>query len=262
MASTSASPSLSSNSTPNISASDAVLHLSSATHIDAPSQDVWNALIDTSTWPTWNTFVPRVTIREQPDSPDASPDSLSPILQKGTRMTFHVHMNPSSTKPQKANDTQLAVIEIEPPNPSAKKPGRIVWASDPNAKGGFPASLLTAERVHEIVEVEVPGEDGQMRRGTEVRNWEAQVGYLVYVVWWMFGGRLKENFEIWVRDLKGLGNVEYVLQLFQVYHLLGHLDVAQLNDDAVELQHKKTNIFPADVRVTEINFTEAGVVIP
>ncbi|RLM00669.1 hypothetical protein CFD26_108724 [Aspergillus turcosus] len=201
--STSTSPSLSSNSTPNISASDAVLHLSSATHIDASSQDVWNALIDTSTWPTWNTFVPRVTIREQPDSPNASPDSLSPILQKGTKMTFHVHMDPSSTKPQKANDTQLAVIEVEPPNPSAKKPGRIVWASDPNARGGFPASLLTAERVHEIVEVEVPGEDGQMRRGTEVRNWEAQVGYLVYIVRWMFGGRLKKNFEIWVRDLKG-----------------------------------------------------------
>jgi hypothetical protein len=118
-------------------------------------------------------------------------------------MTFHVHMNPSSTKPQKANDTQLAVIEFEPPNPSAKKPGRIVWASDPNAKGGFPTSLLTAERVHEIVEVEVPGEDGQTRLGTDVRNWEAQVGYLVYIVRWMFGGRLKENFEIWVRDLKG-----------------------------------------------------------
>lgn len=78
-----------------------------------------------------------------------------------------------------------------------------MWASDPSAKGGFPASLLTAERVHEIVEVEVPGEDGQMRRETEVRNWEAQVGYLVYIVRWMFGDRLKENFEIWVRDLKG-----------------------------------------------------------
>lgn len=203
MASTSASPSLSSNSTPNISASDAVLHLNSATRIDAPLQDVWNALIDTSTWPRWNTFVPRVTIREQPDTLDASPDALSPILQKGTKLTFHVHMYPSSTKPQRVNDTQLAVIEFEPPNPSAKNAGRIVWASDPSAKGGFPASLLTAERVHEIVEVEVPGEDGQMRRETEVRNWEAQVGYLVYIVRWMFGDRLKENFEIWVRDLKG-----------------------------------------------------------
>lgn len=117
-------------------------------------------------------------------------------------MTFHVHMDPSSSKTQKA-DTQLMVTEFEPPNLSAKKPGRIVWASDPNARGGIPASLLTAERVHEIVEVEVPGEDGQMRRGTEVRNWEAQVGYLVYIVRWMFGGRLKQNFEIWVQDLKG-----------------------------------------------------------
>ncbi|EAW09463.1 uncharacterized protein ACLA_036680 [Aspergillus clavatus NRRL 1] len=195
--------SLSSKSTPNISASDAVLHIDSATYIDAPSQDVWNALIDTSTWPSWNTFIPRVTIREQPDTPDASADSLSPILQQGTKMTFHVHMDPSSSGRQKDTDIQLMVIAFEPPNAGAKTPGRIVWASDSAAKGGIPAMLLTAERVHEVEEVEVSGNGGEVRRGTEVRNWEAQVGYLGYVVRWMYGAQLKQNFETWMRDLKG-----------------------------------------------------------
>jgi hypothetical protein len=57
--------------------------------------------------------------------------------------------------------------------------------------------------------------------------------------------------------IKRLGNDEYVHQLFQVYHLLGYLDTARLNGDAVEPLHKKTNIFPADVRVTEIDRTES-----
>jgi hypothetical protein len=46
-------------------------------------------------------------------------------------------------------------------------------------------------------------------------------------------------------------------QLFQVYHLLGYLDTARLNGDAVEPLHKKTDIFPEDVRVTEIDRTES-----
>lgn len=61
-------------------------------------------------------------------------------------------------------------------------------------------SLLTAERVHEIKDVEA-SEGGT--RGTEVRNWELQVGWMVYVVKWMYGAKLKVNFDLWVKDLKG-----------------------------------------------------------
>lgn len=71
--------------------------------------------------------------------------------------------------------------------------GRIVWCADPEASGSFSPSLLKAERVHEITSVE---------GGTEVRNWEAQVGWLVYVVRWMYNAKLQANFEMWVADLK------------------------------------------------------------
>ncbi|KAH8426809.1 SRPBCC domain-containing protein [Aspergillus melleus] len=195
---------LAAKATPNIGASDAVLHVNSASLIDASSQDVWNTLIDTSTWPSWNTFVPQVTIREQPgtDAQPASSEALSPILQLGTKMTFHVQMDPSSPKPQNAQGVALAVIEFDPPDAATQKPGRIVWANDVTAKGGIPSFLLTAERVHEVQEVVIDEEGGPTRRVTEVRNWEAQVGYLVYVVRWMYGAQLKKNFETWVRDLK------------------------------------------------------------
>lgn len=38
--------------------------------------------------------------------------------------------------------------------------------------------------------------------GTEVRNWEAQVGWAVYAVKWLYGKRLQSLFEGWVDDLR------------------------------------------------------------
>lgn len=62
-------------------------------------------------------------------------------------------------------------------------------------------SLLNAERVHEITDVEI-GEGDNLIKGTEVRNWELQAGWLVYAVKWMYGAKLRQNFELWVSDLK------------------------------------------------------------
>ncbi|PWY92785.1 hypothetical protein BO70DRAFT_357929 [Aspergillus heteromorphus CBS 117.55] len=191
--------SLASRPTLNIAASDAIVHFQSVTLIDAPVQEVWDALVDTSTWPSWNRFVPRVTIRQQPASD--SPSNPSPVLEAGTRMTFHVNMKPTSPQPQPDTDTMLMVAERDAPSAS-KKLGRIVWVNDAAAQGRVLASLLTAERVHEVSEVEVQDEEGHVKRVTEVRNWEAQIGVLAYVVRWMLGARLDECFDLWVQDLK------------------------------------------------------------
>jgi hypothetical protein len=197
--------------TPNIPSASAVLRIQSSIVIDAPIDQVWAALTDTSTWPSWNKFVPRVTIREQPESTEDD----SPTLKLGSRFTFHVNMYPEPETPADAatakqlgsvnlRDTYLKVIECEPPSastPTQERKARIVWASDGAADGLIMSSLLTAERVHELVEVQVEGEEGKVV--TEVRNWESQVGYLAYVVRWMFEGRLRENFGIWESGLKG-----------------------------------------------------------
>lgn len=102
-------------------------------------------------------------------------------------------MDPKSTKPQAARDVQLIVTECTPPNKDTGTAGRLVWVADHDAPGSMGPSLLKAERVHEVLDVE---------GGTEVRNWEAQVGWAVHPVKWLFGKKLQENFEGWVNDLR------------------------------------------------------------
>ncbi|KAJ5372545.1 Cyclase/dehydrase [Penicillium concentricum] len=207
-------PTNATRATPNIPVEKATLHIGSSTFIRAPSQEVWAALTNTSTWPSWNTFVPRVTIRSQPtpdpspstSAPDPTPAStststttpqstdttLSPILQKGTKFTLHVRMDSASTKPQPSTDVHALISEYSAPDADGQG-GRIVWISDAEAPGAFSPSLLQAERVHEFTAVE---------GGTVVRNWEAQNGWLAYVVRWMYQVKLQGCFEMWLADLK------------------------------------------------------------
>ncbi|PYH47897.1 uncharacterized protein BP01DRAFT_354418 [Aspergillus saccharolyticus JOP 1030-1] len=224
--------------------SEPVLRITSSIQINAPLDAVWAALTDTSTWCNWNRFVPGVTIREQPTTTDnytetpaatTTPTIIqNETLRKNTRLTFHVNMHPSTTTSateslQKVdNHVGLVVTECIPPSPSppssaasaapssssnsvaestpTPRTARITWANDPSFQGRVMASLLSAERTHELVErVEVVSThpEGEQRRVvTEVTNWEVQGGVLAYVVKWMFGGRLEENFGIWVKDLR------------------------------------------------------------
>jgi hypothetical protein len=102
-------------------------------------------------------------------------------------------MDSTATKPQAAQDVYLLVTEYTAPNPETKTPGRIVWVVDREAPGAMSPSLLNAERVHEITDVEI-GEGDNLIKGTEVRNWELQAGWLVYAVKWMYGAKLLKKF--------------------------------------------------------------------
>ncbi|OQD81898.1 hypothetical protein PENANT_c024G00762 [Penicillium antarcticum] len=149
-------PSNATRATPTITPEAAVLHIGSSTFINAPAAKVWESLTDTSTWPAWNSFVPRVTIRSQPSNATNETTDLSPILQKDTRFIFHVRMDPTSTskKPQAATDVYGRVTECSAPNAETGEIGRIVWGVDPDAPGAHSLSMLKAERVHEVKAVE------------------------------------------------------------------------------------------------------------
>lgn len=215
------------HSIPSIPANKAVLNIHSSTSIVGDSRisptAVWNALVDTSTWPRWNTFVPLVTMRLQPSSSSTeqqhgtSDDShgdgnnagkeLSPILQLGTRMVFHVNMEADASSsisppknPEKLREVPCVVTVFEPPDPATKKNGRIVWASDNTAHDGFSPWLLRAERTHEIYDEGT--EQDQGLRKVQIATYEYQTGLLAYLVRWLHGQRLQTHFDDWVNNLK------------------------------------------------------------
>ncbi|OJJ99431.1 hypothetical protein ASPACDRAFT_61206 [Aspergillus aculeatus ATCC 16872] len=208
----------------------------------SPLDDHTTPATTTTPAPETETTPPTTTQPSQTQTPPppAAAGGGGGALQKGTRMTFHVNMHPSaaSTAPQSFrsvdNHVGLVVTEFLPPSPAshpdshgdgdgdgsprptstatatstatptATRRARITWANDTAFQGRVMAALLSAERVHELVEREVvDASSGSVRVVTEVTNWEVQEGYLAYVVKWMFERRLEENFRCWVEDLKG-----------------------------------------------------------
>jgi Polyketide cyclase / dehydrase and lipid transport len=180
-----------------------ILPTSASTTISAPASLVWSVLLDTSQYPNWNSFCPRVTIHSQPPNVDKT----DPNLRLNTSLTFHVVMD--NAKPGKVTDTQLRVTDISTPEaPSGYIPQdvldgeeayssdlgkiyRIAWTTE----GSFVARGLKTERFHEII----PLGDG---RECEVRTWECQGGILARAVKFYFKDVLKRKFAEWCEDLK------------------------------------------------------------
>ncbi|KAF1982490.1 hypothetical protein K402DRAFT_397568 [Aulographum hederae CBS 113979] len=186
--------------------SHAVVNLSASAKISASAHIVFTILTQTPTYPSWNTFVPRVTIHSQPA--DISPDDDT--LRLGTDFSFHVVMD--ERKPDSANMTRLAVTDLSTPeypssylspefldaNPcfspasASSRIYRIGWTSSP--KAGLISYGLKAERFHEVI----PLGEGEC----EVKTWECQGGPLAWAVKWMFGKVLERKFGEWCEGLK------------------------------------------------------------
>ena len=195
-------------STVVVPARDAICSMYAMTKVSAPASLVFSTLLDTSTYPKWNTWCPRVTVRSQPDDVPSSTSSslVSPVLQRDTRFIFHVVMD--ATKPEKFTDTSLRVTDMSTPEkwsdyvPTAlledssfmadlSRVYRVAWTTE----GVFMARVMKGERFHEII---VLGE-GEC----EVRTWECLGGVLARLVKWTYGETFfREKFRNWVRELK------------------------------------------------------------
>ncbi|KAG6991130.1 hypothetical protein G7Y79_00056g090110 [Physcia stellaris] len=194
--------------TPIVPRSSAILSVYGSAHIAAPASLVWQVLRDTSGYPRWNTFVPRVTIHSQPQSADKS-EKDKHLLRKDTSFTFHVVMD--SSKPSKVTDIRARVTDVSTPEEPSdyvhqtladrqdeektytldlRKVYRISWTTE----GGFIARGLKCERFHEIIDL---GEEG-----CEVRTWENQGGLLAYAVNYLYKDLFMRKFPEWCTELK------------------------------------------------------------
>ncbi|KAK5171757.1 uncharacterized protein LTR77_003393 [Saxophila tyrrhenica] len=187
--------------TPFVPREESLMTLAASTRIYAHASVVFDTVLDVSNYGKWNSFCPKVTIAQQPDSLAGSQK-----LELGTSFVFHVIMD--SNKPQSQNATQLKVSDISTPSSDSayipqetvEKDGsytsdpskvyRIGWRSD----GGLISKGLRAERFHEVI---VLGDNE-----CEVRTWENQAGVLVHIVKWMYQKTLEGKFKMWCNDLK------------------------------------------------------------
>lgn len=152
----------------------------SSINITAPPDTAFAVLRDHSNWPEWNRFVRKVTIKSDP--------TLT-VIEKGTAMTFDVHMDP--TDPDSApGKVDMLVTILEPYSTEGERKGwRIAWKPTT-----YPSWVLRSERVQEFVD------DGH--GNTEYTCWETMYGPLAYVVKLAVGTKLEKAFQCWGEDLK------------------------------------------------------------
>ncbi|PSK42728.1 hypothetical protein B9Z65_5650 [Elsinoe australis] len=162
----------------------ALFSASSSATIHAPASKIYNTLLESTTWPSWSSFVPHVSISSQPPGTDPS----STRLVVGTAMNFTVHMSPKmkTKSPEEVNIVSAAPRDEDPPGTKYT----ICWVGRM-----MPGVVLRAERVNEIVKTEDPGR-------CEYKTWETFAGVAAYAVKWSTEGLLVERFEDWTRDLK------------------------------------------------------------
>jgi hypothetical protein len=186
--------------TTTVSHKDAVLTTTGSVRIEAPAAKVYETLLNVGDYQSWNTWIPKVTIKSQPEGVADSDTTL----HLDTLFVFHVIMD--AKKPQSETPTELRMSDISTPDrpsdyvrgellseehgftPDASKVYRMAWKSE----GGFPG--LFAERFHEIIPT---GENS-----CEVRTWEVMKGVLAYTVKWLYAKTLREKFVLWCQDLK------------------------------------------------------------
>ena len=168
---------------------DTIVSPSAQVHIAAPASHVFKVLLDTSSWPEWNSFCPQV------DVTPASSSSNSEGLDVGAIMNLHVRMTPSSgLRQQKVSVTELRRSQAEESNALDDASGMPCYTVSWQVEG-MPQWLLRGFRTSEVK----GSEDGEE---SEFRTWEFQAGPLARVVKLIYGTTLQERFQDWADDLK------------------------------------------------------------
>ncbi|KAL9015630.1 MAG: hypothetical protein Q9185_006987 [Variospora sp. 1 TL-2023] len=158
------------------------------TSINATSSTVLGALLDTSEYPTWNRFVPRVTFSDVSDT-DAHGSQQKTQLSEGLTFTEHVDMfgngKPSGLVKMKLLMTALEKSES---NSVEKTDYKVVWLGK-----GCPDWALRSERVHSIIS----NSDGT----TTYHVFETFSGPLALLLRLLVGPTLVKRFKQWNEEL-------------------------------------------------------------
>jgi hypothetical protein len=172
--------------------------------INCPASFVLKTLSDTSTWPSWNSFVPKCEILSNISDSTATnidtSESVSSVLREGDIVAFNVAMDPS--KPFKISRRDIHLIhKASKPDDGKKEEYFIGWIDAPKKHGGFSPSLMKFEHLWRITKT---GDEY-----CEVEHWNLLAGWLSYPTKWFIGGALGILHERQGRELKGFCEGEW-----------------------------------------------------
>lgn len=154
--------------------------------IEATPSVILDHLLNTSNYPSWNNFVPRVTLLNATRKANAS-DSIEK-LKEGTLFTEHVDMY-GHGKPSGLVKMRLLMTAMEEFGDGDKKISRVVWLGK-----GYPDWALRSERVHLVA----CNDDGSCNYVV----WETFSGPLALLVRLFVGAVLVRRFRQWNQELK------------------------------------------------------------
>ncbi|KAM0542379.1 hypothetical protein ACHAPJ_012846 [Fusarium lateritium] len=169
--------------------------------VGAPALVCLEKLIDTNTWPAWNTLTPRGNITNAPSITDATTNaselqnliSLPGHLYRGIEFSADVHMFPSWKR--RSNTAAEIVDRVERFETDDGRLGyRVTWRYI-----GMPFFLTHNERVHEFIESKdlVNGQ-----KVTEYIGWETFGGLTAFLIKYLFSGFFIPAFQRWRDDFK------------------------------------------------------------
>lgn len=174
-----------------------VFTVSCATVIDAPPLVCLETTLDTTKFPSWNTFCPEVGIDLAPEPPAAeSHPELRELatrpgyIYKGVHMHFNARMTPSGS-PYK---TDLETTLLERFEHDGRMGYRVAW----KVRGR--TWFLRAERVQEFLDGR--DENGNPNGSTEYRCWETFGGVISHYLNHFMYAQIEDGFARWMIGLK------------------------------------------------------------
>ena len=153
--------------------------------IRAAPDAVLDCLLETSSYPVWNRFVPGITF---PHASTSDPRSLNSRLGVGSQFVEHVDMY-GNGQPSGLVKMKLLMTTMEELGQGTGPGYKVVWLGQ-----GYPDWALRSERVHNIVQLE-----GGI---STYEVWETFSGPLACLVRLFVGKTLVKRFKQWNQELK------------------------------------------------------------
>ena len=171
------------------------------TVIKAPASLVFETLSDVSTWPKWNSFVPKCDITSRPQRPAGSADwaTSNSKLNVGDIIRFHVAVGVPVRVTYVVNKVTMPYDSVDLSGASSKLPNSkdmytVNWKNPPFIQSCIPSCLIRFERTLEIRILDAGS--------CEVETWDCQAGPSAYLVKWLLKKRLNKEFGNWIQGLK------------------------------------------------------------